>query len=65
MKHSETNYANGKYHGRVTYWHENEQIGSVNDYKDGVKHGIEASWKPNGELQYSRMYVDGKITDSR
>ena len=43
----------------------NGQLAGINDYKDGVKHGLEASWNENGELNYERTFEDGKIVKSR
>ena len=42
---------------------ENGQIGSINDYKDGVKHGREASWDEKGKLHYDCVFENGQIVE--
>jgi antitoxin component YwqK of YwqJK toxin-antitoxin module len=42
------------------YWSSGE-LCSETPYVDGVRHGLQRSWRQNGELWSERPYVDGEL----
>ena len=46
---------------KETYWHENGQLKSIENSKNGLPHGQRRRWDENGQLTNEEHLVDGKL----
>lgn len=59
---SEINLNNeGNKEGKSTWYHGNENISSIGNYKNGEVHGTFEHYNSNGILESASNYVDGKV----
>ena len=43
-------------------WYENGMVKKIADYEDGVQHGVEVRWTPDGQVAQRVRYQHGKIS---
>ena len=53
---SETEYVNGRYHGKRTVWFADGTVWERKHYKNGHQHGSQPKWHPNGNLYRESHY---------
>ena len=50
---------NFKKHGEMTYWHKDGSVRLHQNYKEGLKDGVQRSWFENGDKQFVYNYKNG------
>jgi len=59
----DTNYKDGKPHGKQSSWFKNGLKSSEENYKDGKAHGKRTWWHKNGQKWLEENYKDGQQVD--
>jgi len=59
-KEQESEWMNGKKHGKNTWWSQNGQKEGESEYRDGKLHGKWVLLYENGQKKYEFEYHDGK-----
>ena len=57
----ETGYKDGNLHGLYRYWHENGQLGSIGQFRNGKKHGEWTFFDINGNCLGGYVYENDGI----
>ncbi len=61
----ENTFINGKRSGVCREWDYGAQIKKEFTYKNGVKHGLQRWFHPNGKIWIEEIYKDGKILERK
>jgi antitoxin component YwqK of YwqJK toxin-antitoxin module len=61
QKHWETEYQNGKRHGKSINWYESGNKWFEAKYQNGKLHGKNIYWYENGNKAYEHKYQNGKL----